>query len=74
MGRGHCGHSRCLDESPRHIIGTMKDPDSSSSLAYLIARLLKTTGQLLTDDPDAEINERLAALMDAERCDRGGVS
>lgn len=46
----------------------MTDPEGSN-LAYLMAQLLRTTGPFVTNDPDAEINERLAALMDADRGD-----
>lgn len=42
-------------------------------LAYLMAVMLKTTGPFMTDDPDAEVNGRLAALMDAERDDHDGA-
>lgn len=34
-----------------------------NNLAYLMAQVLVTTGPFVTDDPDAEINERLAVLI-----------
>lgn len=39
---------------------------NDGNLAHLMAVMLKTTGPFMTDDPDAEVNMRLAALMDQQ--------
>jgi hypothetical protein len=39
---------------------------NDGNLARLMANLLVNTGPLVEEDVDAEINRRLAAMMDAE--------
>lgn len=39
---------------------------NDGTLARLMANLLVNTGPLVDEDVDAEINRRLAAMMDAE--------